>query len=83
MGSLAGADKLITGDFVCHSDEHRGISFLLLYGDTGRFVFSMPIVITCSLVASRLVLGDSCCGRKIGKGWRLARGRVLGVFITG
>ncbi len=31
------------------------LPFLLLHGDTGRFVFSMPIVITCSLVASRLV----------------------------
>jgi multidrug efflux pump subunit AcrB len=31
------------------------LPFLLLHGDTGRFVFSMPIVITCSLIASRLV----------------------------
>ena len=31
------------------------LPFLLLRGDTGRFVSSMPIVITCSLVASRLV----------------------------
>ncbi len=31
------------------------LPFLLLHGDTSRFVFSMPIVITCSLVASRLV----------------------------
>ena len=31
------------------------LPFLLLHGDTGRFMYSMPIVITCSLVASRLV----------------------------
>ena len=29
--------------------------FLLLTGDTGRFVYTLPVVITCSLVASRLV----------------------------
>ncbi len=31
------------------------LPFLLLTGDTGRFVYTLPIVITCSLVASRLV----------------------------
>jgi multidrug efflux pump subunit AcrB len=31
------------------------LPFLLLTGDTGRFLYSMPIVLTCSLVASRLV----------------------------
>ncbi|HET9598918.1 MAG TPA: efflux RND transporter permease subunit [Anaeromyxobacteraceae bacterium] len=31
------------------------LPFLLLTGDTGRFLYSLPIVITCSLVASRLV----------------------------
>lgn len=31
------------------------IPFLLLSGDTGRFIKSLPVVITCSLVASRLV----------------------------
>jgi multidrug efflux pump subunit AcrB len=31
------------------------LPFLLLSGDTGRFMYSLPIVIACSLVASRLV----------------------------
>ncbi len=31
------------------------LPFLLLSGDTGRFLYSLPVVITCSLVASRLV----------------------------
>ena len=31
------------------------LPFLMLSGDTGRFLYSLPIVITCSLVASRLV----------------------------
>ena len=31
------------------------IPFLLLTGSTGEFLFSLPIVMTCSLVASRLV----------------------------
>ena len=31
------------------------LPFLLLGGDTGRFLYSLPIVLTCSLVASRLV----------------------------
>jgi multidrug efflux pump subunit AcrB len=31
------------------------VPFLLLGGSTGEFVYSLPIVITCSLVASRLV----------------------------
>jgi multidrug efflux pump subunit AcrB len=31
------------------------LPFLALPGDTGRFLYSLPIVITCSLVASRLV----------------------------
>lgn len=31
------------------------LPFLLLTGDKGRFLYSMPVVVTCSLVASRLV----------------------------
>lgn len=31
------------------------LPFLLLTGDTGKFLFALPIVITCALVASRLV----------------------------
>jgi len=31
------------------------LPFLLLRGDTGAFIYSLPIVITCSLIASRLV----------------------------
>jgi multidrug efflux pump subunit AcrB len=31
------------------------LPFLLLSGDTGRFLYSLPVVITCSLVASRIV----------------------------
>ncbi|HEU5249662.1 MAG TPA: efflux RND transporter permease subunit [Thermoanaerobaculia bacterium] len=31
------------------------LPFLLLTGDTGKFIYSLPIVIGCSLVASRLV----------------------------
>jgi multidrug efflux pump subunit AcrB len=33
------------------------LPFLILPGDTGAFLYSLPIVITCSLVASRLVSG--------------------------
>src|SRR5262249_25042411 len=29
--------------------------FLMVSGDSGKFLYSLPIVITCSLVASRLV----------------------------
>ena len=31
------------------------LPFLLLHGDTGAFIYSLPVVITCSLIASRLV----------------------------
>ena len=31
------------------------LPFLLLTGDTGKFLYSLPIVISCSLVASRVV----------------------------
>ena len=31
------------------------LPFLLLPGDMGRFLYSLPVVLTCSLVASRLV----------------------------
>lgn len=31
------------------------LPFLMLTGDMGRFLYSLPIVLTCSLVASRLV----------------------------
>src|SRR5262249_5992601 len=31
------------------------LPFLMLKGDTGRFIYSLPVVMTCSLVASRLV----------------------------
>jgi len=31
------------------------LPFLMLTGDTGKFLYSLPIVITCSLTASRLV----------------------------
>jgi multidrug efflux pump subunit AcrB len=31
------------------------LPFLLLTGDMGRFIYTLPVVITCSLVASRLV----------------------------
>jgi len=31
------------------------LPFLLIKGDVGRFVYSLPIVLTCSLVASRIV----------------------------
>ncbi|MFN7956111.1 MAG: efflux RND transporter permease subunit [bacterium] len=31
------------------------LPFLLLSGDTGKFLYSLPIVMTCSLIASRLV----------------------------
>jgi multidrug efflux pump subunit AcrB len=31
------------------------LPFLLLHGDTGQFILSLPIVITCSLIASRIV----------------------------
>lgn len=31
------------------------LPFLLLSGDTGRFIYSLPVVIACSLVASRVV----------------------------
>jgi multidrug efflux pump subunit AcrB len=31
------------------------LPFLLLSGDTGNFLYSLPIAMTCSLIASRLV----------------------------
>ena len=31
------------------------LPFLMLSGDTGRFLFTLPVVLTCSLVASRVV----------------------------
>jgi multidrug efflux pump subunit AcrB len=31
------------------------LPFLMIGGDTGRFIYSLPVVMTCSLVASRLV----------------------------
>src|SRR5262249_17246735 len=31
------------------------LPFLLMHGNVGRFVYSLPVVLTCSLVASRLV----------------------------
>jgi multidrug efflux pump subunit AcrB len=31
------------------------LPFLMLSGDTGRFLYSLPVVLTCSLVASRIV----------------------------
>ncbi len=31
------------------------LPFLLMRGDVGRFVYALPVVLTCSLVASRLV----------------------------
>lgn len=31
------------------------LPFLMLSGDTGKFLYSLPVVMTCSLVASRLV----------------------------
>ena len=31
------------------------LPFLLLKGDTGRFLFALPVVMTCALVASRIV----------------------------
>src|SRR6185503_14262425 len=31
------------------------LPFLTLHGDTGRFIFTLPVVLTCSLVASRVV----------------------------
>jgi multidrug efflux pump subunit AcrB len=31
------------------------LPFLILPGDTGRFIYSLPIVLTCSLIASRLM----------------------------
>jgi multidrug efflux pump subunit AcrB len=47
------------------------LPFLLMGGDSGQFVYSLPIVITCSLVASRIVSMTSsrcsattCCGRR-------------------
>jgi multidrug efflux pump subunit AcrB len=31
------------------------LPFLLINGDSGQFIYSLPVVITCSLIASRLV----------------------------
>ena len=31
------------------------LPFLILTGSTGQFIYSLPVVLTCSLVASRLV----------------------------
>ena len=41
---------------VCHDHEYRGVRpFLLLTGTTGEFLFSLPVVMTCALVSSRIV----------------------------
>ena len=42
------------------------LPFLLLTGDVGRYIYSLPVTIACSLVASRVVSMTFCrCSRTI------------------
>ena len=46
------------------------LPFLIIKGDTGAFVYSMPVVITCSLVASRLATSSRRNRRKANRSTR-------------
>jgi multidrug efflux pump subunit AcrB len=56
VASWLGPTKLATAImFATVTNIVAYLPFLLLTGDTGKFMYSLPIVIGCSLIASRLV----------------------------
>jgi multidrug efflux pump subunit AcrB len=56
IGAWLGPTKLATAIlYATVTNIVAYLPFLLLSGDTGRFLYSLPVVLTCSLVASRLV----------------------------
>jgi multidrug efflux pump subunit AcrB len=56
IASWLGPTKLATAIvFATITNIVAYLPFLLLSGDTGRFLYSLPVVLTCSLVSSRLV----------------------------
>ena len=53
---MAGTDKAIQDDGVCNRHEYRLLSSIsAVAGDTGKFLYSLPIVISFSLLAALLV----------------------------
>jgi multidrug efflux pump subunit AcrB len=56
MAAWLGPTKLATAIlFATITNIVAYLPYLLLPGDTGTFLYSLPVVITCSLVASRIV----------------------------
>ena len=56
ISAWLGPTKASARDSVCHDHEYsRLLPFLMLTGTTGEFLYSLPVVMTCALVASRLV----------------------------
>lgn len=56
VGAWLGPTKLATAImFATITNIVAYLPFLFLSGDTGTFLYSLPVVITCSLVASRIV----------------------------
>ncbi|MGE3526189.1 MAG: efflux RND transporter permease subunit, partial [Gemmatimonadales bacterium] len=56
IASWLGPTKLATAIvFATITNIVAYLPFLMLTGDTGRFLYSLPVVLTCSLVSSRLV----------------------------
>jgi multidrug efflux pump subunit AcrB len=56
IASWLGPTKLATAIvFATITNIVAYLPFLMLSGDTGRFLYSLPVVLTCSLVSSRLV----------------------------
>lgn len=56
IASWLGPTKLATAIlFATITNIVAYLPFLLISGDTGRFIFSMPVVLACSLIASRIV----------------------------
>jgi len=56
MAAWLGPTKLGTAiAFATLTNIVAYLPFLLLKGDTGRFLFALPVVMTCALVASRIV----------------------------
>ena len=48
--------QAVEGDPLRHDNQHRCVlPFLLLNGDVGRYIYSLPVTIACSLVASRVM----------------------------
>jgi multidrug efflux pump subunit AcrB len=56
IGAWLGPSKLSTAILYATITNIVGyLPFLMLNGTTGQFIYSLPVVMTCSLVASRLV----------------------------